>query len=391
MEPRRRPKDRRDQILRAAAALFTTQGFPATTMADIARAVDITGGALYRHFASKDELLQVIALETVADYRRALPPPSDDPRQRMVDHLRNSVILSLSEPTRVCTYIRETHHLPDERRREVRKEQLAVRDAWTELLSSVEPAWQLRDIQVREAAVSAVMSVLAERRHALPKDRLVELMTAGLVGLMDTPPLAAQAAEDAPPGWTAPLSRHQAILRAAATLFREQGFDGVGIDEIGRASGIAGPTVYRTYASKADILVDAYDRALASVIVSTDAALAEATSADDALERVALAHAKVAMRETDFIVVHGREQRSLPAEYREKARRRTQDHRHLWARVLQDVRPDLDEAECRALTAPVFSVLRAFAVLETGIRPSAAEAAGMALAFMRTPAQAAVK
>jgi AcrR family transcriptional regulator len=55
--PRHRFTDTRDRIEKAAIRLFVEKGVTETTVRDIARAVDISEGALYRHFVSKDELV----------------------------------------------------------------------------------------------------------------------------------------------------------------------------------------------------------------------------------------------------------------------------------------------------------------------------------------------
>ncbi|HLI16236.1 MAG TPA: helix-turn-helix domain-containing protein [Acidimicrobiales bacterium] len=55
---RRAPRPtRRDQILEAAAAAFAERGFRAVTLRDIGAAVGVTGPAVYRHFASKQDVL----------------------------------------------------------------------------------------------------------------------------------------------------------------------------------------------------------------------------------------------------------------------------------------------------------------------------------------------
>jgi len=51
-----RHPDTRDRIEREALALFAAKGVYATTTKDIAAAVGISEGAIYRHFRSKDEL-----------------------------------------------------------------------------------------------------------------------------------------------------------------------------------------------------------------------------------------------------------------------------------------------------------------------------------------------
>jgi AcrR family transcriptional regulator len=55
--PRHRFPDTRDRIETAAIQLFVDKGVAETTVRDIARAVDLSEGALYRHFASKEELV----------------------------------------------------------------------------------------------------------------------------------------------------------------------------------------------------------------------------------------------------------------------------------------------------------------------------------------------
>ena len=55
--PRHRFADTRDRIERAAVHLFVEKGVTETTIKDIARAVGLSEGALYRHFESKDELV----------------------------------------------------------------------------------------------------------------------------------------------------------------------------------------------------------------------------------------------------------------------------------------------------------------------------------------------
>ncbi|HKE84251.1 MAG TPA: TetR/AcrR family transcriptional regulator [Vicinamibacterales bacterium] len=55
--PRHRFADTRDRLEKAAVRLFVEKGVTETSVRDIARAVDISEGALYRHFVSKDELV----------------------------------------------------------------------------------------------------------------------------------------------------------------------------------------------------------------------------------------------------------------------------------------------------------------------------------------------
>lgn len=60
-----RADNRLPQILDAAAHLFREKGYAATSMRDIAGAVDMLPGSLYYHFASKGELLVAVYAEGV--------------------------------------------------------------------------------------------------------------------------------------------------------------------------------------------------------------------------------------------------------------------------------------------------------------------------------------
>ena len=55
--PRTVPEGNARSILDAAAALFRSQGYGATTMRDISQAVGLSKAGLYHHYQSKEELL----------------------------------------------------------------------------------------------------------------------------------------------------------------------------------------------------------------------------------------------------------------------------------------------------------------------------------------------
>src|SRR6185312_5728353 len=91
--PLRSPGDRmkgtshsRRDILRTAARLFQERGYDATSMQDIASALNFSKAALYHHFESKEEILQQIMgygmdifEERVVEAVKAIP----DPEQRL--------------------------------------------------------------------------------------------------------------------------------------------------------------------------------------------------------------------------------------------------------------------------------------------------------------------
>jgi len=64
--------NRRDDVLEAAAALFASKGYAATSIRDIAQQVGILSGSLYYHFASKEELLLEAHARGVAQVTEAV-------------------------------------------------------------------------------------------------------------------------------------------------------------------------------------------------------------------------------------------------------------------------------------------------------------------------------
>jgi AcrR family transcriptional regulator len=66
LEQSRRPgKNAREEILDAAAELFTTHGYASTSTRRIADAVGVRQASLYHHFATKDDILDALLAGTV--------------------------------------------------------------------------------------------------------------------------------------------------------------------------------------------------------------------------------------------------------------------------------------------------------------------------------------
>ena len=61
----------RNALLEAATALFFARGFSRTALEDVAAAAQVTRGAVYHHFANKQQLFEAVleALETQAKHR----------------------------------------------------------------------------------------------------------------------------------------------------------------------------------------------------------------------------------------------------------------------------------------------------------------------------------
>lgn len=92
---------RRD-LLQAAAACFSTQGYLATSLTDIGREAMVTRGAVYHHFENKQALFEEVMLDQlttcVAELRSATT--GDDPVERAATALTTFLQLCTAEPFR---------------------------------------------------------------------------------------------------------------------------------------------------------------------------------------------------------------------------------------------------------------------------------------------------
>lgn len=77
--------DRRQAILAAARECFAEIGVLETGMADIAHKAGTSAGALYKHFASRDEVLEAVLSETIEGFYR-------NPIGRSWNDLRNVLL-----------------------------------------------------------------------------------------------------------------------------------------------------------------------------------------------------------------------------------------------------------------------------------------------------------
>jgi TetR/AcrR family transcriptional regulator, cholesterol catabolism regulator len=131
---------RRRQIEVAASELFRSQGYAATSVRDIARALDLQGASLYSHVASKEDVLFAIVdrgASRFEDALRAAEAAADanavGPLQRLAAIVRAHATLVAREPELASAFATEWRHLGGERRSSI----LARRDAYEGHLRAV--------------------------------------------------------------------------------------------------------------------------------------------------------------------------------------------------------------------------------------------------------------
>ncbi|KNY07078.1 MULTISPECIES: TetR/AcrR family transcriptional regulator [unclassified Microbacterium] len=133
----------------------------------------------------------------------------------------------------------------------------------------------------------------------------------------------------------AKAERSDAILRAAAHLFAERGYNGVSLEDIGTAVGVSGPAVYRHFAGK-QALLGAVLVQVSEDLVTGGTDVADAAVVDDARMRALIAfHVQFALGHADVIRVHDQEVAHLAEDDRAAVRRLQRAYIELWIRTLE--------------------------------------------------------
>ncbi|MYR07202.1 TetR family transcriptional regulator [Gordonia sp. SID5947] len=250
---RTRPADRKGQLVQHAAALFAERGYTQVSLADIARAAGVTAPSVYRHFDDKQALLAAAVLAGVDDLEACTGRALADDDAQVADLIAAVCTLGVRRPQSTSLWRWASQHLTDDQNREVVLRTRAILHRWAGALA------QGTDLSEREAvtlawaalSVAGSMSVHNTRMSTTRALEEVELLVRRVIALRPAtaPPLPPLP----PPGAGVPTRRDE-ILDAAAAMFAERGYSGVGVDDIGAAVGITGPSVYKHFSSKMAIL-----------------------------------------------------------------------------------------------------------------------------------------
>lgn len=192
---------RRQQILSTAADLFAARGFHGVSMGDIGAAVGVSGPALYKHFAGKEDILGQCLLHAsdqllagarellsdggarsavgqpgVAGAERAEPVAAGVPEAALEALIARHADFALDNPALIVVQEREWAALGAEAQAQVRKRQLAYVDVWCDALAPLRP--DLSAPQAR-AAVQAAFGLLNSTPHSarIGRDAMHSLLT----------------------------------------------------------------------------------------------------------------------------------------------------------------------------------------------------------------------
>ena len=142
--------NRRAEIVRAASRLFAEKGYSATTIRDIAKAVDMQSGSPFYHFKTKHDMLKAVVLEGMAIITRAVSAAAAQdgtPREVFEAMLLAHLDQLLAEDGRhfAATLLHESHHLEAAARAVLIEQKDAYEALWQKALRELKRSGEIDD------------------------------------------------------------------------------------------------------------------------------------------------------------------------------------------------------------------------------------------------------
>jgi AcrR family transcriptional regulator len=385
----RRQRDRRAQLAQIAAELFRQHGYHNVGVGDIAAAAGITGPAVYRHFANKQAILGHVVLSGLDSFAASIAPSiaatavdgsvSGDWCSNTNRHSRPSLAAERLRivAASVSQLAVERRELGALWRREGRNLATADRAALVtqarqavqfgvDLVRGVRPSLSEADAALLCWASLSVWGSIADHHVALSKARFEALLTEMVLAIVRCD--AVPAPDGGPssttiPGvggtWSTPIAqpRREQLLTLAARMFRVHGYRGVTMEDIGAAAGITGPSIYRHYTGKADLLRAMCDRVGGRLRAGVESALQAGHEPRPALRQLTTSFVHTVLQHRDLVAAYLMEGRNLPERDRTELRRLQRDYLTHWVALLAALDPTLDDKQARIRVHAAFAVV----------------------------------
>lgn len=154
----------------------------------------------------------------------------------------------------------------------------------------------------------------------------------------------------------AKAERSGAILREAARLFAERGYNGVSLEDIGAAVGVSGPAVYRHFDGKQALLGAVLVKVSDALVTGGGRVASDAASDADRMRALIDFHVDFALSNADVIRVQDREVANLATRDHDEVRRLQRAYIGLWMDALTRL-IDSDQDEVRLRVQACFGLI----------------------------------
>ena len=324
--------------IQAAKELFYRNGYSNVTVAEIARATNVSPSAIFRHFGTKSELLVEsirYGLRTFDDVFISIKAEGEFGPGTLQSVLRRLAELAIVQRDLGVLWQREARSLDEIDQRRLRMELRQTTKTLARFVRLDRP--DLSD-DVADFLSWCVMSALVSisfHSLELPRDEFVSLlveMTKKLIGIevIENPEMH----HDAGLSLVHENSRKDLVISEAVELFADRGYGSVGVDDIGKAVGIAGPSIYSHFASKLEILLAALERGNVLLRSEADIALSSNDGPEKKLMRLVNSYAHLAVHDRFLMRIVLSEVNQLDPVNRELARQKQRDYIQRWTELL---------------------------------------------------------
>ncbi|BBX53111.1 TetR family transcriptional regulator [Mycolicibacterium poriferae] len=147
----------------------------------------------------------------------------------------------------------------------------------------------------------------------------------------------------------------------------QKGFHSVSIAEIGAAAGITGSGIYRHFDSKSAVLVAMFDRVIDDLLRDEEHIIDTVSDLGSALERLIAGQVEFVVGERELAQVYYNEINNLPEDDRRRLRRKQRLYLEEWVHLVQELRPELTDAEARSVVHAVIGAIQSPLFHNTGL------------------------
>ena len=284
--PRSRFDERKDDILRAAAALINQRGLRETTLASVAAEIGLNLKSIRYYFKKREDLVSLAFLQSIALHKRlideALPTNSFDARIRHFIHGYFDLQRRLRRGEQAqFVHFGDIRALTGEHLQVVGAAYVDMFRAARRLFRPEEGNWDgpRRSANAHLLISQLLWSVVWLDDHVVEDfDRVADRLSNILLGGLAARPAELAASEDNVPtpfGGSERLSQ-ESFLRAATNLINEQGYRGASVDRISAVLKVTKGAFYHHNETRDQLVVACFERTFDIIREAQDRALAKA-------------------------------------------------------------------------------------------------------------------
>jgi AcrR family transcriptional regulator len=311
---------KRDQVARhqkarlegAMIEVVARHGFAPTTVRELVTLAGVSKSTFYDHFGNKEECFLAAFDSVVAEFMEKVTAAyegTEDPAARPAAALRRFMELVVAEPQRVAFVTVDSLTLGAAAVARRERVWAACEGMLRRYFQEVQPEATVSEYAIRVITTGTTGVIYRRLRDGKTKE-LPELVPALVrwamsYGRPDSEIIrrAVAAAEEAPPEarhvveqdtvpWAEPpdsprsrstLSQRERIIRAAARVVVERGYDALSIPAISAAAGTSNQTFYENFESKRDAFLAAYESLSTAALVGSSAPLRDENAGPEAV------------------------------------------------------------------------------------------------------------